>query len=61
MALCAAYRSAIIWVFLRGLALFDATVHLFLYLLCISCPMDLQRPIKAVAINQSIIQSQTEI
>ena len=27
---CAAYQSAIIWVFLRGLALFDATV---LYLL----------------------------
>ena len=26
----------------------------FLYLLCISCPMDLQCPIKAVTINQSI-------
>ena len=29
--------------------------YLFLYLLCISCPMDLQCPIKAVTINQSII------
>ena len=28
----------------------------FLYLLCISCPMDLQCPIKAVTINQSINQ-----
>ena len=28
--------------------------YLFLYLLCISCPMDLQCPIKAVTINQSI-------
>ena len=29
---------------------------LFLYLLCISCPMDLQCPIKAVTINQSTNQ-----
>ena len=27
--------------------------YIFLYLLCISCPMDLQCPIKAVTINQS--------
>ena len=42
----------IIWVFPGGVALFDATVCFFLYLLCISCPMDLQCPIKAVAINE---------
>ena len=51
--LCAAYQSAIIYVFPRGVALFDATVNVFLHLLCISCPMDLQCPVKAVTINKS--------
>ena len=32
--------------------------YLFLYLLCISCPMDFQCPIKAVTINQSINDDQ---
>ena len=32
----------------------------FLYLRCISCPMDLQCPIKAVTINQSINRSINE-
>ena len=54
----AAYQSAFIWMFPR-LALFDAIVlfsSLFVYLLCISCPMDLQCPIiKAVTINQSMM------
>ena len=45
------YQSAIIWVFPRGLALFDATVHFSCICFVLAAPW-IQCPIKAVTINQ---------
>ena len=45
IATCTLYLSNDLWTIVPDPAF-------FLYLLCISCPMDLQCPIKAVTINQ---------